>query len=100
MDFKQVPSGKAVTGTITVKASSGQSVTVSVVANNTAVATGFKGFVESDGVVSIEAEHFVRTTVVDGVGWEVLPGYGKTLSAISPATVPDKRWAAGAGPVV
>lgn len=36
------------------------------------------GFVERDGVVAMEAEHFTGRENRDGVGWDVIPGLGRT----------------------
>lgn len=54
------------------------------VANKTVVPTAFTGFVEGDGGISIEAAHASRNTTVAGITWTELPGYGKTLSAVTP----------------
>ena len=52
---------------------------------------GWRGFVESDGYVSIEAEHFTRKTDAGSARWEVLPDHGRTLSgmAVFPVTAPS-----------
>ncbi|KZP08810.1 glycoside hydrolase family 115 protein [Athelia psychrophila] len=42
------------------------------------------GFVEGDGGISIEAAHATRNTSLSGVAWTELPGYGKTLSGVTP----------------
>lgn len=42
-----------------------------------------KVFIEKDGYVSIEAEHFSRAINTDKIKWEVVPSMGKTLSAIT-----------------
>ena len=42
-----------------------------------------RGFVEDNGVVSIEAEHFASRTSGGAATWERLPGYGETLSAMT-----------------
>ncbi len=39
-------------------------------------------FVQTEDYISIEAEHFVRKTPSAAGEWKVLPGYGKTLSAV------------------
>ena len=39
-------------------------------------------FVQTEDYISIEAEHFVRKTPSAAAEWKVLPGYGKTLSAV------------------
>lgn len=44
----------------------------------------FPGFIEGDGTVSMEAAHASRNTSVDGITWTTLPGYGRTLSAVTP----------------
>ena len=48
---------------------------------------GGKGFIESDGVVAIEAEHTSRRVAANSVHWETIPGYGRTLSAVEPFPV-------------
>lgn len=49
------------------------------------------GFIERDGYVSIEAEHFTRKTDTAAARWEVLPDHGRTLSAMTvfPVTAPS-----------
>lgn len=44
-------------------------------------------FVERDGCVSIEAEHFTRKTDGSQARWTVIPEMGRTLSAITPQPV-------------
>jgi hypothetical protein len=53
--------------------------------------TTLEGFVETHGVVSIEAEHYTRKTERAGTGWEKLEDYGRTLSAMTlfPVTSPS-----------
>ncbi len=47
------------------------------------------GFVEGQGIVSIEAEHFTRNVPAGNVRWEKIEDYGRTLSGLSiiPVTV-------------
>lgn len=40
-------------------------------------------FTEWDGVVSIEAENFTRSTPADGFSWQVIKGLGKTGDSVS-----------------
>ena len=40
-------------------------------------------FVERDGYISIEAEHFARAKGTDKIRWEIIPDFGKTLSGIT-----------------
>ena len=52
---------------------------------------GWRGFVEADGYVSMEAEHFTRNTGTPSARWEILPDHGRTLSAMTifPVTAPS-----------
>ena len=40
-------------------------------------------FVELNGVVSIEAEHFTNKIDINGVGWEVIEGLGRTGDSVT-----------------
>ncbi|MDR0505435.1 MAG: glycosyl hydrolase 115 family protein [Dysgonamonadaceae bacterium] len=40
-------------------------------------------FTEKDGYISIEAEHFARAQGNENIRWEIIPDFGKTLSAIT-----------------
>ncbi|MDR1783684.1 MAG: glycosyl hydrolase 115 family protein [Dysgonamonadaceae bacterium] len=40
-------------------------------------------FLEKDGYVSIEAENFARSKNTDKIHWEVIPGLGRTKSAVT-----------------
>jgi hypothetical protein len=52
--------------------------------NPTRVArAAIKGFVESNGYISVEAEHFSR---MQGT-WKIIPGLGRTLSGVTPLPV-------------
>ena len=44
----------------------------------------FRDAAQLDGAVSIEAAHATRNTSVSGVTWVELPGYGRTLSGVTP----------------
>ena len=45
--------------------------------------TGLHGFVEADGYVSVEAEHFTRKNDENNVRWEKIDDYGRTLSSMT-----------------
>jgi hypothetical protein len=49
-----------------------------------------KGYVEADGYVSMEAEHFTRNVRSHSARWEIIPNLGRTLSSMSifPTTAP------------
>ena len=77
------------------------SVTVNLAAYGRSPASGFKGFVEGDGGVSIEAVHPTRNTSAGGVAWHALPGLGRTNGAVTPYPVlgnGGNAFSAGSGP--
>jgi hypothetical protein len=51
----------------------------------------FKGFVESDRHIAIEAPHFSRAVSGSASTWRTLPDFGRTLGGVAsfPVTVPD-----------
>lgn len=51
------------------------------------------GFVESNGYVSMEAEHFTRSVDRAPIHWQVIPNLGRTLSAVTalPVTAPAQE---------
>lgn len=55
---------------------------VNLQVNKTAVPAGFSGFVESAGSLAFEAEHYTRLTPRGNLTYNVLPHYGRTLSAL------------------
>jgi hypothetical protein len=57
------------------------------------------GFVESNGYVSIEAEHFSAAVASGDVRWERIPDFGRTLSGMAtlPVTAPSST-AGGSAP--
>lgn len=66
-------------GTLTIQPS-GQ--TVDITAVNLPDANFAQGFIESDGVVSIQPQHFSASRSKES-RWEVIPDYGNTSSAVS-----------------
>ncbi|KAG8752462.1 hypothetical protein FRC14_007006 [Serendipita sp. 396] len=100
VDWASAPAGSASTGVVTLSSNLGQSLTVTMVANSVAVPSGYHGFVESEGLISMQTEHYSRSTAVGGVSWELLPGYGRNSSSMSPSIAVDSHWQAGAGPAL
>ncbi|MBK9991803.1 MAG: glycosyl hydrolase 115 family protein [Verrucomicrobia bacterium] len=82
VDWSVVPAGQS-SGTINITRS-GQSVSVQVpIDRRISSSTSLRGFVESDGVIAIEAEHFHRTVSAPGLEWKTLAGLGRTLSGVT-----------------
>jgi hypothetical protein len=83
VDWSKAPRGAA-SGSVTV-AGAGATVTVKVLSANpqTPAKRALKGFVEADGYVSIEAEHYSKKVDAVPVHWEKIDDYGRTLSAMT-----------------
>jgi len=82
VDWSKAPKGAA---TGSVKIAQGETaVTVNVLAESAPDVTRdtLKGFVEDDGVVSIEPEHFTRKIDTGDLKWIRVEDYGRTLSAM------------------
>lgn len=82
-DWKNVPVGKHEV-ILKVKQSRGSEISVKIPVFNPdpAELKSFKGFVESEGFVSIEAAHFSRDIQAGKLKWEEIPGLGRTLSGM------------------
>jgi hypothetical protein len=82
IDWTRVPEGLT-TGTVKISGA-GATVTVKLEAFAPAGLTREKlrGFVESEGHVSIEAAHFTRNTPVGTNRWALIEDYGHTLSGL------------------
>ncbi|THG97912.1 hypothetical protein EW026_g4183 [Hermanssonia centrifuga] len=101
-DWSQITGAEIATITFTATAANQPPLvqTVGFTANHTTIPSGFTGFVEGDGGVSIEAIHAARNTSVGGISWIELPGYGRTLSALTPwpRGGGETNFTAGTGP--
>ncbi len=77
-------------GAITVHGTDSE-VKVSLSAFNPALprAAMLQGFVEAEGCVSIEAEHYTALKNYEERYWELIEGYGRTLSALRATAVTD-----------
>jgi hypothetical protein len=96
VDWTKAPAGTS-EGSIRI-AGAGSDTTVKLAALNPRdiTPTTLKGFVEADGYVSIEAEHFSKNTAAGGARWEKIPDFGRTLSAMSIFPVDSVSKEAGA----
>jgi lysophospholipase L1-like esterase len=92
-DWAAVPEGTT-TASVKLTTSAGRTSNVAVPVENRAgeVPAWFTGFVEGDGVISIEAPHYSRALEESGVSWRALPDHGRTLGGVTvfPATAPDR----------
>jgi len=84
MNWSKAPKGTQ-SGTVRIERSGGESVEVGISSMNPVQVTRdtLEGFVEGQGYVSIEAEHFTKNTPSKHARWDKIEGYGRTLSAMS-----------------
>jgi Glycosyl hydrolase family 115/Gylcosyl hydrolase family 115 C-terminal domain len=57
----------------------------------------FKGFVECNGLVSMEASHFTKAINKPEIRWQLIPGIGRTGSGITATPVTAQRQNPGPG---
>jgi hypothetical protein len=84
IDWGKAPKGKA-NGSVKVSSSDGKEISVKVNSFNPTEPKRdtLEGFVEANGYVSIEAEHYTKKTDAGRVRWERIEDYGRTLSAMT-----------------
>jgi hypothetical protein len=89
IDWSKIPRG-ATTGTVTLRGAGGE-VTVEIrTSNPTEVRPEtLRGFVEGEGVVSIEPEHFSVNHDAGTNRWIKIEDYGRTLSGMRATGLPD-----------
>ena len=81
------------TGTVQISGTGWGSATIGVKAFNPGIKkTTAKGFVEADGYIAIEAEHYQRQGNTKNLRWEKIPGHGRTLSSLSVYPISDKSF--------
>ena len=95
-DWSKVPTGTHRIP-ITIEGQDKNRVIVQAVINNISNRDQQTGFVETDGYISIEAEHCARATETNLIQWKVLPNFGRTLSGVTPFPVTAKSQSPGAG---
>ncbi len=74
---------------ITITGADNRTVTINAVIKNLLPLNNI-GFNENNGYVSIEAEHYTKAINSNGIKWQTIPNYGRTLSGIMPAPVTAK----------
>jgi hypothetical protein len=89
IDWDKLPVGKQ-TGSIYIKGAATE-VKVSMAAFKPGIpqSADIKGFIESDGYVSIEAEHYTAINNTADRKWEKIEDYGRTLSGMRATTITD-----------
>ncbi len=93
IDWKRVPEGE-LKAFITVEGPKNQHVRVYIKIDNRAVLSTANqlsdAFLESNGVISIEAAHYCKAVETKGMRWATIPGLGRTLSGVTalPVTAP------------
>jgi hypothetical protein len=84
VDWARAPKGERVEGSIEIEgAGARRTVRVPVFNPASPRPESLKGFVESGGVVSIEAEHFTSKTDRAGAAWQLLRGLGRTGDSVA-----------------
>ena len=88
IDWTKAPKGDRIQGEMIVKTGN-QSFRILVSLFNPAYPDRetVKGFVEANGYIAMEAEHFSTNKPANGVLWQRIAGYGRTLSSMMPLPV-------------
>lgn len=81
IDWNLAPKGKA-EASILVRDDRGKEISVAVKINNF-IPKGFSGFMETEHFISMEAAHFTKAVSSSEIKWQVIPGYGRTLSGMT-----------------
>ncbi len=88
VNWEQVPSGTHRVP-ITITGQRGSQVIIQVAIHNpmSPKRSEMQGFIEGNGYVSMEAEHYSRAVETESVRWQHIPNLGRTLSAMTPMPV-------------
>jgi hypothetical protein len=87
VDWSRAPKGTTDVP-ITISGANGRDVVVKAIVDNPAVARSHvQGFVEANGYVSIEADHFTNAVGGPSVRWKRIPDIGRTGSGMEPFPV-------------
>ena len=98
VDWDGAPQGRTETAVV-VRQRGGGEVEVGSVVHHPVPSRRY-GFVESNGVISFEADHFERIVGGEPLTWKRIPDIGRTGGGITPFPVTAPRQAIGAGPRV
>jgi hypothetical protein len=97
VDWRRAPTSATVRRVPITIAGTGHRVVVYATVRNPAAPRPdeVRSFVEGDGYVSIEAEHFTRAVAAPPVRWVRIPGLGRTLSGVTAFPVTADRQTPG-----
>jgi hypothetical protein len=93
IDWSQVPKEGVLTATLEIKSSAGnKQVAIPLFKPAAPAREDIKGYVESHGYVSMEAEHFTRRESRGGAAWEIVKGLGRSGDSVTvlPASVASR----------
>ncbi len=84
VDWNAAPSGTS-SATIDIQTSTGEKLAVQLPIDNPAnrPPRGFKGFIESDRVIAIDAPLYTRAIDERDARWKTLPDFGRTLGGVT-----------------
>ncbi|MEV8568871.1 glycosyl hydrolase 115 family protein [Streptomyces sp. NPDC051322] len=95
VDWSRAPKGTTRVP-VTVSGPDGHEVEVRAVVDNPSVRRSqLSGFVEANGYVSIEADHYARSVGGAGISWRRIPHIGRTGSGMEPFPVTASRQSPG-----
>ena len=95
VDWHRAPRGTTMVP-ITINGPGGSSVVVQApIENPHAPRSGLAGFIEANGYVSMEADHYSRAVRSGSVSWSRIPDIGRTGSGMTPSPVTASRLAPG-----
>lgn len=99
VDWDEAPNGVSLVQ-LTINASDDSEASLMLPVNKTSIPTDFSGFVESNGVVSMEAAHYTASEEKNGVSYVEVPHYGRTLSGVKPWPVTMESQDPATGPAL
>lgn len=94
--WDEVPAGRQ-TAVINITGPDNNDIPVNVVVNNPELSkrTTSGRFIESNGYISIEAEHYTKEIGKNGINWLTIPDFGRTLSGVTPLPVTAEKQTPG-----
>lgn len=79
IDWRKLKAGETATGSVTVSAA-GARRSIAVSARNVAASKGM--LVEDNGIIAFSARRFAKLQPVNGLGWQAVPGLGRSGEAL------------------